>query len=1386
MQQKSGLAAAAIPSEAVQVREVDRDIFPLPRVLNSRPPLGLFSRKSQQRIGRRRHFEQEVDHTVDALNTMYGRPGGPHKRYGGSNSGPISSGQAHALEFVEDACRRVGAPPLLSGPEALEELRVAEGYDDLPTSCPLGSFNPDLVSLPSEGMNPVPLECLWGEGGQQEVEDFTVHQTLCIAEARERLDQCGLSKCYEDPQFRDRRKYASFLHRLLDLGLITLGLEPAVETVGIFFVKKKGGKLRMILDCRRSNCHFSTPENIKLATGESMSRMELKSHGQLFTASADLQNAFYTMAMPSTLQKFFGLRKVQAGELGVAEVAGLRLQPTSWIYPRIAVIPMGWSHAMWWCQRISERICERSGLLPSERLRDGQPPPQGTFFHVQYVDNLHIFGNDKEEVETRFWKAVEALRAAGLTVHEIEVADGSSKVLGWEIEDGGYLAPSLSRLWRCRLGIRELLRRGRASGQQLERLIGHMTFVSLCRRESLSVLGDCYTFIQRNYTHSANLWKSVRRELWQWDGIAPLIRVNMKLVWGDTIYAVDASDWGLGVVSSTVEPSFSQQLGRYVERWRFKDDGCNNPRSFVQVEGELEGVHHAQDEGSNPSLRFKGVPFTAVDRTWQVVGRKRWQREETMPVYEARATQYAVRHILRSQKNFGKKFIVLTDSMTAAVSFDKGRAQSFRLRRVVQQTAALCLGSGTLFRCRWVPSEWNPADGPSRSKFAPSKPVHRFWDDSQTTGHSGDMEQTLGTKTKDIQSATETHQESQAARGRPGRVRGFGGDQSPSCPPHLGHRTQQHARSRKEETKSQETTAEDSRTRYGGAPQFIGGEVHPQEVQRDVAELCPVECRPSATDHDMDPTGQTPEQLPRGALPRGRRPEPSKLCDCCRDFPCAGNQRPGSPSEGPTGHEGVAEALPTSKPDAHPLRGHLSGGQQGDGLGSARDCIGFDDDISLVFEAWRGLLPQSPRFGLAVETKRQGLQRPCHSAPSAGGGGTIQDKTVGRDVDTRSAPPEVFGSRIGALDAGTTQEQGRAFVPDHSSRDKPVPRGPVETSGVATFGSSAHVPSPPRRSIVRGSKPVERDLRHSNSGSLVDTEVHEELRERGAPATAVWKPQQAHSKRGASGRQRRRQAAVEKALSPKSSLKVAVFIEIFCGCGRLGRSVAHVTAWPVLLWDIAFGPDYDLTKRKHQQLILGWLQAGLIRGGHLGTPCNSFSRARDRPGGPPRLRSDELPLGLPNLRPVDSEKIRVGNCLMFFSCAVLRLALHWQLPFTMENPSRSRIWLCPSVRWLLKRRNVSSETVHYCAFGTRWKKPTSFLGTFLDLSVLSHYKCHSSRRGICQYSHKPHLPLMGQNEQGVWYTKLAEPYPNQLTKVVAVAFNNSELSQLAMAFQRHC
>ena len=91
---------------------------------------------------------------------------------------------------------------------------------------------------------------------------------------------------------------------------------------------------------------------------------------------------------------------------------------------------------------------------------------------------------------------------------------------------------------------------------------------------------------------------------------------------------------------------------------------------------------------------------------------------EPIPVLEARASLHSVKHCLRSLSNFGCKHLVLSDSISAVCALDRGRGRSHKMRRVTQQVAALCLGSNTSFHFRWIPSEWNPSDGPSRgSKF---------------------------------------------------------------------------------------------------------------------------------------------------------------------------------------------------------------------------------------------------------------------------------------------------------------------------------------------------------------------------------------------------------------------------------------------------------------------------------------------------------------------------------------------------------------------------------------------------------------------------------------------------------------------------------------------
>eukprot|EP00971_Amphidinium_carterae_P346028 6487276-Amphidinium_carterae.3 len=67
------------------------------------------------------------------------------------------------------------------------------------------------------------------------------------------LDHAADLQAYWDPSLaKNDASYAEFVDRLMDLNIVGLTTEP-LETNGLFFVKKKNGKLRMICDCRRAN-----------------------------------------------------------------------------------------------------------------------------------------------------------------------------------------------------------------------------------------------------------------------------------------------------------------------------------------------------------------------------------------------------------------------------------------------------------------------------------------------------------------------------------------------------------------------------------------------------------------------------------------------------------------------------------------------------------------------------------------------------------------------------------------------------------------------------------------------------------------------------------------------------------------------------------------------------------------------------------------------------------------------------------------------------------------------------------------------------------------------------------------------------------------------------
>ena len=77
---------------------------------------------------------------------------------------------------------------------------------------------------------------------------------------------------------------------------------------------------------------------------------------------------------------------------------------------------------------------------------------------------------------------------------------------------------------------------------------------------------------------------------------------------------------------------------------------------------------------------------------------------------------------------------------------------------------------------------------------------------------------------------------------------------------------------------------------------------------------------------------------------------------------------------------------------------------------------------------------------------------------------------------------------------------------------------------------------------------------------------------------------------------------------------------------------------------------FDVLKLKNQKMLRAAVIQNVFAAVHFGTPCSSFSRARERGGqGPPPLRSDSYPDGLPGLKLHDLLKVQVGNAEMVSS-----------------------------------------------------------------------------------------------------------------------------------------
>jgi hypothetical protein len=1104
-----------------------------------------------------------------------------------------------------------------------------------------------------------------------------------------------------------------------------------------------------------------------------LSRIDLDEGQQLHISTADLKDAFYHFQLPEELRCYFGMRPIFCEQPSCSQSQSI---PRSKLYPRLKVLPMGWNHALFWCQAIHQHVVQQAGATIDTCLEDKAIAPASSMFHIEYVDNFIVLGTSKAQVDEVAAAGVKALRDKGLVVHEEESSHGKIKVLGWEFEDT-KLRPLSHRVWRVKLAMERLLEVGRVSGRQLEKVVGHASFICLGRREGLSVFGETYTFIHRHYWSPHRIWSSVRRELQIFCGILPLLWRDLSSPWCAEVTATDASTWGLGATTAVFPQHEVKDLGSFSERWRFEHESYRKPRAStmgaaVCGEGEESEVFNwAATNEHNPSnlepisffakksidKKFRNLTLDTVLKPWKVVGRYKWKRQEPMPVLEGRAALYAVKHALRDVNHFHKRHLLLSDSISAVCALDRGRGKSFRLRRVTQQVAALSLCSGCSFHYRWLPSEWNPSDAPSRGSRFPvplsvlaahghppvDPPAEPTKEEVKTTAGKGN---------------TETKREKQSSD--------------------LDWTIRQTAKNRSQKTAVERGGLADSSVSGGCVPEEVPGQLEPSEghyrfegPEKHEGECAGPSIVPDAEHH----------------VQRWRR---SQSCPVHVSSQFV-FQSPPEVLEA----DGVAfdQADTSGLEEAGPSKGSIAvavGGRVRPSRvifpgGTERDRA---DDAALFLSvppSWRG--DSATRAGLGPTGAwigRRGSRMDCNSS-SARRAHTLEDSRVRRDCELRQTLDEVHcGGHLPAPEF-VRPRQGREDLQLQCSADEKVHGEGFQQTGVGKFGKCTSIPASsrwgksglPAQDALPDRDPEERKVEVCCIGPKV------RKRRKTQPTSA--KPGAQSLDEAAVRYQKNRKNGPWPALKPGRSLTEKVFLEIFSGSGRLSKKVAQITGWTVLLWDICLGADYDLLNPANRQKLKDWIRGGKVIAFHLGTPCESFSRARDVPPGPPPLRSDDRPLGLDNLKPHDSIKVLTGNVFMRFSAALLHLAWELHIPATLENPDRSRLWLCPPIRSLLRRSMVNRFVTHYCSWGMPYKKATGFLAIHLDLSRISAVMCFGSKRGICRFSDKRHIQLFGQNQQGQWLTKLAQPYPWKLCVALAKCFHDFEVQTIAHNFSKH-
>ena len=551
----------------------------------------LASRRSKQRVGRRRLLLDREMETVRCLNRLAG--------FEDEKLWPMQTlnfAQKSVLGHVRRA-HSERAPPTSSEScqAALRQLlkkKAPSVYEAEGSPGQVVSFVRSKVSLPKGQHDPVSLLGVLPALERSQLMNFESEMLLSEEERAAVLEKGLEGDMYLDPVLSNNTQaYLGFIADLFSCNILGFTSRPKMQ-VGAFFVSKKNGKQRLVIDARRANRLFRTPPSTCLGSVDCYGRLEVEPGSTVFMAQEDVKDYFYRLGIEPSPGDYFALPKINVlklrEELGSLPPEVIRLvdQHDGDIYPCLKVLPMGFNWAFHLAHQahchLASMAVPKAPILLDRRAAPRLGTLKGSVASSMliYADNNNHIGVESSVVNRDQQVMLEELHKHGLDTHEEMEANTLIESLGVRVNGlVGQVTTTPTRDWRLDRALEGLaFHRPFISGRELEVIVGHITIRALLNRNLMSILRHAYVFIRQTYDRRQRLWKSVAKEMQIFRGVMVLGVANICSQWDNQVLCTDACLSGYAVLESCHSSQVAADLGRNDECWRFRrEDGKKWP-----------------------------------------------------------------------------------------------------------------------------------------------------------------------------------------------------------------------------------------------------------------------------------------------------------------------------------------------------------------------------------------------------------------------------------------------------------------------------------------------------------------------------------------------------------------------------------------------------------------------------------------------------------------------------------------------------------------------------------------------------------------------------------------------------------------------------------------